>query len=42
MIYFELNFTDFIDEFKRFDRMQGWSVDGLRALFDYLEERSEE
>jgi len=33
-----IDFYDFLQEFKRFDRLQGWTRSGLIALFDYLEE----
>ena len=31
----------FIDAFARMDRMDGWTYDGLRALYDYLDDLSE-
>jgi hypothetical protein len=38
MIYKELSFGDFYDEFKRAGRDSSWSYDALRALYDYLED----
>jgi len=37
----ELNVYDFVDEFKKRDRMKGWTHEGLTALYNYLEELSE-
>ena len=33
-----VNFHDFIDSFKRFDRYDAFGYDALRIIFDYLEE----
>ena len=33
-----VTFSDFHDRFRNMDRLQGWTYDGLRAMFDYLEE----
>ena len=33
-----VNFSMFCDEFRAMDRKENFSYDGLRALFDYLEE----
>ena len=33
-----VNFNDFIDSFKRFDRYDQLGYDALRIIFDYLEE----
>ena len=32
----------FIDAFRRMDRLDGWTYDGLRALYDYLDALSED
>ena len=32
-----VNFTDFCDRFRGFDRNNNFTYDGKRALFDYLE-----
>ena len=36
-----VNFTMFCDKFTSTDRKENFSYDGLRALFDYLEEYEE-
>ena len=36
-----LTFCDFRDAFRRFDRLDTFSYDGAKALFDYLEEADE-
>lgn len=33
---------DFIDAFRTYDRMDNFSIDGLHALFNYLEEYEED
>ena len=33
-----LNFSDFCEAFRRFDRQQNFSREGLELLFDYCEE----
>ena len=33
-----VTFSDFHDRFRNMDRLDGWTYDGLRAMFDYLEE----
>jgi hypothetical protein len=33
-----VNFNDFIDAFKRFDRYDAFGYDALRIIFDYLED----
>lgn len=33
-----VNFNDFIDAFKRFDRYDSFGYDALKVIFDYLEE----
>ena len=38
MIYKELSFYDFKDEFKKFGRENQFSNWGLKALFDYLDD----
>jgi hypothetical protein len=37
MIYKELSFSDFYDEFSRSGRINSWSYDSLIALYDYIE-----
>ena len=34
--------TSFIDAFRRMDRLDGWTYDGLRALYSYLDELSDD
>ena len=34
--------TSFIDAFRRMDRMDGWTYDGLRALYAYLDDLSDD
>ena len=34
----EVNVYEFVDEFKKRDRMKGWTHEGLTALYNYLEE----
>ena len=36
-----VNFHDFVDAFKRFDRYDAYGYDALRIIFDYLEEYEE-
>ena len=36
-----VNFTDFVDRFTAYDRRGNFSDNGLRALFDYIEEMEE-
>lgn len=36
-----VNFNDFIDAFKRFDRYDGFGYSALRVIFDYLEDYEE-
>ena len=36
-----VNFNDFIDAFKRFDRYDQFGYSALRVIFDYLEEYEE-
>jgi hypothetical protein len=33
-----INFQDFAEEFNRYNRADNFTYEGLRALFDYLEE----
>ena len=33
-----VNFSDFINAFKRFDRYDAYGYDALKVIFDYLEE----
>ena len=37
-----INFSEFCDAFKNYDRDNNFSYDGKRALFDYLENYEEE
>lgn len=41
-MYETVRFSDFVDRFHDFDRANQFSYEGLRALFDYLEEYEEE
>ena len=41
-MYETVRFSDFVDRFHDFDRANQFSYEGLRALFDYLEEYKEE
>ena len=34
--------TSFIDAFRRMDRLDGWTYDGLRALYSYLDDLSDD
>ena len=36
-----VNFHDFVDAFKRFDRYDAFGYDALRVIFEYLEEYEE-
>lgn len=36
-----VNFHDFVNAFKRFDRYDAFGYDALRVIFDYLEEYEE-
>lgn len=36
-----VNFNDFIDAFKRFDRYDSYGYEALKVIFDYLEEYEE-
>lgn len=36
-----VNFSDFVDAFKRFDRYDAYGYDALKVIFDYLEEYEE-
>ena len=36
-----VNFSDFVDAFRRHDRYDSFGYDGLRIIFDYLEEYEE-
>lgn len=38
MIYKELTFSDFYDEFTRAGKVDSWSYESLRALYDYLDD----
>ncbi len=35
-------FNDFVEAFNRYNRIDNFSMDGLRALFDYLERLEED
>lgn len=37
-MYQSVTFSDFVDAFRVMDRRDQFSYDGLRALFDYIEE----
>lgn len=37
-----VNFSDFIDAFKRFDRYDGYGYEALKIIYNYLEEYEEE
>ena len=37
-----INFSDFIDAFKRFDRYDGYGYEALKVIFEYLEEYEEQ
>ena len=37
-----VNFNDFRDAFRAFDRMENFSYEGMQALFDYLEQLEED
>lgn len=37
-----VNFNDFVDAFRAFDRYNNFGYEGLKALFDYLENYEEE
>ncbi len=37
-MYIQVNKSMFMDQFRKMDRMSGWTYQGLSALFDYLEE----
>lgn len=40
-MYQSVGFCDFTDAFRAYDRQDQFTYDGLRALFDYLEEYEE-
>lgn len=40
-MYQDVSFEDFRDAFRTFDRLDDFSYNGARLLFDYLEEREE-
>jgi len=42
MIVKEISFSDFLEEFKNYGREDRFSYEGKKALFDYLEELSED
>ena len=37
-MYKEINFYDFVEAFKKMDRQDNFSEEGLVALYDYIEE----
>jgi hypothetical protein len=37
-----VNFSDFIDAFKRYDRYAGYGYEALKVIFNYLEEYEQE
>jgi hypothetical protein len=37
-----VNFSSFIDAFKRYDRYDGYGYEALKVIFNYLEEYEEE
>jgi hypothetical protein len=37
-----INFNDFIDAFKRFDRYDGYGYEALKVIYNYLEEYEQE
>lgn len=37
-----VNFNDFIDAFKRFDRYDGYGYEALKVIYNYLEQYEEE
>ena len=41
-MYERISASDFYAAFKRMDRLTGWTYDGLKALYDYLEETAED
>jgi len=42
MIYQTVEINDFIDAFRRFNRLDNFNIDGLKVLFEYLEEVTED
>jgi len=38
----KVSFNDFLEEFRRYEREDQFSYEGKKALFDYLEELSED
>lgn len=38
----QVGFNDFVDAFRAYDRYDNFGYDGLKALFDYLENYEEE
>jgi hypothetical protein len=36
-----VNFSDFIDAFRRYDRYDGYGYEALKVIFEYLEEYEE-
>jgi hypothetical protein len=37
-----INFSDFVDAFRRFDRYDAYGYDALKVIFEYLEQYEEE
>jgi len=42
MLVKEISFNDFLEEFRRYGREDQFTYEGKKALFDYLEELSED
>ena len=42
MLVKKVSFNDFLEEFRRYEREDQFSYEGKKALFDYLEELSED
>ena len=42
MLVKSVSFNDFLEEFRRYEREDQFSYEGKKALFDYLEELSED
>lgn len=42
MIYQQVNFEDFRDAFRNYNRLDNFSYEGARVLFDYLDQLSDD
>jgi len=42
MIYIEVNFSQFCDQFHKFDRADSFSYEAKKIIFDYLEESGDD